>query len=253
MPAPTRQTEPTTPFYGSTFEEMQGDVLRPLGFTVTTASSTLLSEVKRLIKTSVAQICALHSNDFWVEKYTTITTVANQATYALPKGVIRIISVVLDSVYIDSLPDDYKNKRYASRNTDPYDAGTATQFYSTFGVDGTGALNEPAPILELFPPPTTAGTIVLRYRGHDNALSTASDLFRCTPGFQQMPAYYATAVILMTSGETDRGAQFMALYESEMSKFLMVDQKTRAEKDTFIFPSFCKSRFPTRTENGRVP
>ena len=253
MPSPTRQPEPTTPFFGSTYLEMQGDVLRPLGYTTTTAPTNLLAETKRLIKTSVAQICAMHANDFWVEKYTTITTVADQATYALPKGVIRIISVVLDSVYIDAMPDDYKNKLYATRNVNPYDEGTATQFYCVYGVDNGAATTEPLPILELYPPPSEAGTIVLRYRGHDNALSADGDYFRSAPGFQQMPVWYSAGVILLTSGEISRAESFMSLYNDENMKLTAVSQRSRAEKDTYVLPSFGKSRFPTQTSGGQIP
>lgn len=253
MVAPTRQPEPTTPFFGSTYLEMQEDVLRNVGYTATTAPATLLDQTKRLIKTACAQMSAMHPQDFWVEKYTTITTVANQGTYAAPKGMISLSSAVLDSVYVDAYQNDYKLKFFRTRNENPYEEGAAVQYTVFWGVDNAGATAEPQPILELFPPPTEAGTLALYYRGYDNALSASGDLFRASPAFSQMPVFYTLSVILATLGETDRARLYKEMYENENAKLTMFSQRNRAEKATEVLPTFSKSFNPFRGGHGQVP
>lgn len=253
MVAPTRQPEPTTPFFGSTYLEMQEDVLRAIGYTATTAPATLLDQTKRLIKTGCAQIAAMHPQDFWVEKYTTITTVANQGTYAAPKGMISLTSAVLDSVYLDAYQNDYKLKFLRTTNQTPYTEGAAVQYTVFWGVDNAAATAEPQPILELYPPPTAAGTLELYYRGYDNALSASGDFFRGNPAFSQMPFYYALSVILATIGETDRARLYKEMYENENAKLTMTNQRSRAEKATEVLPTFAKSFQPFRSGHGQVP
>lgn len=253
MTAPTRQAEPTTPFPGNTYLQMQGDVLRSVGFTTTSAPSALLSQVQRLLQVAASQMVADFPNDYWVEKYTTITTAASQKTYNLPFGLRKIVSAILDSVYIGEMNQDDKNRRYNVLNQDPYDAGAATQVYLIWGVDNAAMTAEPHPILELWPPPTAAGTLELYYRGQDNALSASGDILRSPPGFTNMPVYYATGAVMLTIGETDRAGMFMGLYDKETMKLKELNFRTRSEGDSGILPSYAKTKQPLLTTRGQYP
>lgn len=247
MPAPSRQAEPTSPFIGSTFTDMQTDVLALVGYTTTDAPAALVTDVKRYLNMGVALLARLFPSLCWTEKYTTITIVADQADYVLPKGIIKVVDpiILVDSTATDGgvTPCYALPTEYALRLKNTTATGFNETYYSVWGVND-GAVNAEAQPFMTFRPTPTSSTLTARvyYRGLDNALSGGTDYVRVPSGLEGAVVSYAEFRVMRRLGEKDQARTSENSWKEYLGMFSQIDAQRRIEGETFVLPSYAYSR-----------
>src|SRR3990167_10731662 len=109
MAAPTPQPTQTTVYGGLTFLQLQTMCADWFGETPTTMSAADLARIKALLNEAVAKINFLCSGLVHIRKYYTVTTTADQASYAAPVGIREIFDpILLDDVPVYSIPTPYE-------------------------------------------------------------------------------------------------------------------------------------------------
>lgn len=258
MTAPTRQSAPTTSFIGSTFTDMQTDVLALVGYSTTDAPAALVTDVKRYLNMGVSMIARLYPSLCWTEKYTTITVVANQADYLLPIGIIKVVDPIqiVDSTTTDGTitPCYALPTEYALRLKNTTSTGFAETYYSVWGVNEAAITAEAQPILTLRPTPTSS-TLTLRvfYRGLDNALSTGTDQVRLPSGLEGAAVAYAEHRVMRRLGEKSQAQISLDSWNNYLGMFAVLDAQRRIEGETFVLPSYCYGRRRWNGMNAEPP
>lgn len=245
MTAPTRQTAPTTPYPGRTFLQLQQDTLAVLNIQTTDADSTLLAQVKSLINEAVAQLNTISPGLITSEKQWTITTVAAQADYLVPLGLVRILDpIMLDGAPVYSIPRVYENR--AAQGVSTGGTVNTTQYYSIFGLDNAAGSGTPddeslTPILTFHPAPTASGSAVVWGHGLDNALSADSDLIRIPVSFSSCPVWYAKIFLLFDRGRTKEAETCKSLWEDAVSRLKALTLRSRVAGETLQWPNYQKA------------
>ena len=237
MVAPTRQPAPTTPFAGLAFSAIQEMVLNSVNLTVTDADSTMLARVKALINEAVARIAMAFPGLVHLEKYWTITTAVDQATYAVPKGLVHIIDpIILDGDQVYSIPLPYANRTQTSTTTAAQEM--TTRYYSTFGYDNAAVTAQPQAIIQFHPAPTAIGTAEIYGRGLDDALSGDTDVLRIPVAFNSTPYWYATIPLLHERGRIKEMGAAQAKWDADMAEIMRLAQRSRTAGMTLIWPRY---------------
>ena len=240
MAAPTRATAPTTPYTGMAFSVLQEMVLNAINLTVTDADSTTLARVKSLINEAVARIGMAFPGLVHLEKYWTITTVAAQATYSVPKGLIHIIDpIILDGNQVYSIPLPYVNRTQTSTTTAAQE--TTTRYYSTFGYDNAAVSAQPQAIIQFHPAPDAAGTAEVYGRGLDDALSGDTDVLRIPVAFNSSPYWYAVIPLLHERGRIKEMGAAQAKWDADMGEIMRLAQRSRTAGMTLQWPNYLNS------------
>jgi hypothetical protein len=243
--APVRQSAPTTPYPGRTFLQLQQDTLAVLNIQTTDADATLLAQVKSLLNEAVAQLNLLGPGLITSEKYAAITTVAAQADYLAPLGLVRILDpIMLDGAPVYSIPRVYENR--AAQGVGTGGTVNTTQYYSIFGFDNAAGSGTPddeslTPILTFHPAPTAAGTAAVWYHGLDNALAADTDLIRIPPAFSSAPVWYAKIPLLFDRGRVKEASSAKTLWDDALGRMKNLALRSRIAGETLIWPNFQKS------------
>lgn len=249
MAAPTRQAEPTTPFAGSTFLQLQEDILALAGYTATDAPAAVLARVKRYINLGAAFAAQMAPDLCWTEKYSRLTLVADQATYVLPKGLRQLVDPMRyaeapsDNTDYDlgepiyPLPQEYRNRL-------PAETTFNQRYYMTSGVDNAGPSARAQAIVEFRPIPEAQGYVWFWYRGLDNALTSDTDILQLPEGFEGVVTHYAEFRFLRTLGEKRQAEAAKEDWKAALSMLEAFASKRRSEGETFTLPNFRDSRRP---------
>lgn len=224
-----------------TFANLQEQVCNAINLTTTDADATTLARVKALLNEAVARIGMAFPGLVHLEKYYTITTVANQASYPLPLGLIHIIDpIILDGDPVYSAPVAYVNRSQSSTLTTAQE--NTTRYYHTFGVvDAADATTAVKPILTFDPAPTAIGTAELYARGLDNALSADADLLRIPLAFNSSPYWYAVIPLLHERGRVKEMSAAQGKWDKDMSEIMRLAQRSRTSGLTLQWPNYLNS------------
>ena len=248
MPAPTPQPEPTTPFEGLTFLQIQTLAANWIGVSLTELSAADLAILKAMLNQAVARINTEFPGLVHIRKYYTVTTTASQGTYSAPVGLISIFDpILLDDEPVYSIPTPYEN-RIASADATPAMQNATRLYAMDWEVDNAAANARPKAILHFFPAPTVTGTAEIWGTGEDNALSADSDLLRIPRAYSSTPIYHAVQPYLATRNRTKDLSTALGLWKDDLDSIARSRLRQRTRGETIQFPNIMRSgrgrRFP---------
>lgn len=252
MTQPNPQPEPTTPYEGLTYEQLQNQTLAWIGRTTVDADPGELILVQGLINEGIARIQQLFPGLVHLRKKYTVTTTAGEATIPLPLGVMH----VHDPILLDGAPvygrGTVLNNMLQDPNVDMTTLAQNRQYSVDWGVDDSDPDTMAQAILTFYPAPSQNGSVVIFATGQDDALSDPLDLARIPVAYISSLSYYAVQPLLSSRSRSKDLAMAQAKWKADLEEIegLRLRQRTRGG-DNMKIPNGVRSirgrRFPGGT------
>jgi len=180
-----------------TFLEMQGDVAALMGdgFSFTTSSYPTLTQAKQIINRFYKRFVS--SRDWkWMQKQTTLSTVAGVSTITMPDDVEEIVTLRIANLGVTLRP--YSREQFLQEFPNGWtNTGSAIpQLY----VQSAPAANNAIQI-DVWPMPSAIYTVSMDYKARFTPLSGDSDYSVVPPEAEDYLVYASAAEMLLMQGD----------------------------------------------------
>lgn len=248
MPAPVAQPEPSTPYTGLTFLQLQQLAADWFGAQTTELAASDLARLKALLNEGVQRMNEALPGLVTIRKKYSITTTADQASYVVPMGISHIHDpILLDGAQVYSISTIYAN-RSAVEGVDPETQMAVRMYSADWEVNDAADNLRPRAILTFRPAPSVNGTALLWGTGEDNALDEDDDVVRVPTAYTSTPVYHAVQPLLAGRGRKRDLDAAVSMWNRDMGLLAATKNRQRTRGETNQWPNFVRSgrgrRFP---------